>query len=131
MENIPLIKVPLLFRFLYMWRLTIPHFWVNTWIGCHPVLFWSVVRLSVCSAPCCAVTEINEFSIQDARAAGEQSSVLMWLTQTHELCFPQWDPGTPEVLQLFYSVKHRSERWCSCGEGGWFLKLFKNFRDQE
>lgn len=111
-EKFSLKKVQLSCRFLHIQRLRISYIWVNTCIACNPALVWSVVQLSICSSPCWVVTEMNEFSSQDARAAGEQSSVLMLLAQTHKLCFPQQGSGTPKVLQLFYPIKHRARRWC-------------------
>lgn len=42
-------------------------------------------------------------------AAGKQSSALTLLAQTYKLCFPQRDPGTPKVLQLFYPINTEPE----------------------
>lgn len=42
-----LLTKQLSFRFLYIQRLRISYFWVNTWIGCSPALFWRVILLPV------------------------------------------------------------------------------------
>lgn len=97
-EKIPLTKLQLLFRFLYVQKPPISDLGVKAGFCYHPALFWSVIHFSICSVTCYAVTEMNEFSFQDAKAVGEQKTPCSCCLHKHTGVFPTVGFRTPKVL---------------------------------